>query len=165
MIRLAALFTLLIIAYVVGACGAASAASADVTVTSGSIVFTVSDMSNAALPGTGTVAASVTFTTSAGGGGSIVVNAPGTLNAAGNTFDTRNLKVTCTRTGGNSGFTSTGATPVNGATVCANLSGNRNGVTTTFTITFTLDDRRQAPVPFTAANFGPGSFTVNGDAS
>jgi hypothetical protein len=167
MIRFTLTVITLLIACVLGTRDAASAAaSAVVTVTSStSVVFNVSDMSTAALAGTGTITASVTFTTTFGGGGTIVINAPATLNAAGDTLSTTNLKVTCTRTSGNTGFTSTGATAVNGATVCANLGAGRTGVSTAFSITFTLDDRRNAPVPFNAANFGPGSFSVTGTAT
>jgi hypothetical protein len=172
MIRSASLAAV-IIACLFGMRGTALAAppSASVTVTSATVVFSAVDMSTASLAGSTTVTASVTFTTSAAGGGTIVITPPGSLlNTAGtDSASPRDITATCTRTGGNNGFTSSGAVQLNGATVCATLAANKSAVTTTFSIKFTLNDTDTAPIPFhglsTGDKFGPGTFSVTGTAS
>jgi hypothetical protein len=159
----------ILLAFTLAALAPANAAGpyATVTVTAGqTVTFTVADLSNNAVAGSTTIAASITYTTTnTGTGGTVVITPPASLTSGTDTLSTTNFTVTCTRTSGGGGFNSLGAVALNGSTTCATLAKNKTDVTTNFSITLTLNDTTSAPSPFTAANFGPAAVSVDGTAS
>ena len=72
--------------------------------------------------------------------------------------------MTCTRTGGNTGFVAAAPAKLSGATTCGTLAAGKSGVSSTFTIALTLNDTTAAATPFDAATF-TGTFTVTATAS
>ena len=165
-LRLAAFVTACAIAFAVPA--SAASPSAVVTVSTPTIAFNAVNMSNTVLPGTPTtIAASVTFTTTAGGAGGSVVVTPVSLTAAdGSTVVDADFKMTCTRTGGNAGFVAAAAATLSGPTTCGTLTQGKSAVSSSFTIQITLNDTTTAATPFHAvATTYSGTFTVTATAS
>jgi hypothetical protein len=140
--------------------------SATVTVTSTTLVFTASNLTNAALTSAPlTASASITFTTTPGGAGGTVTVTPVTLTGAGGaTLSPSDFTLTCTRTSGNTGFVAAPSVKLNGATTCATLTQGKSNVTSGFTIQLTLNDTPTASAPFDSATF-TGTFTVTATAS
>ena len=165
-IRLAAFVTACAVAFAVPA--SAASPSAVVTVTTSTIAFNAVNMSNTVLPGAPvSIAASVAYTTTAGGaGGSVVVTPVSLMAADGSTVVGGDFTMTCTRTGGNVGFVAAAAATLNGPTTCGTLTQGKNNVSSTFTIQITLNDTTTAATPFhaVATNY-TGTFTVTATAS
>lgn len=143
----------------------AATPSAVVTVTSTTLAFDATNMTNTALASTPVSAsASVTFTTTSGGaGGTVTVNPVNLTGGSGATLDTADFKLTCKKVSG-SGFTAAPAAVLNGATTCGTLAAGKNNVTATFTVVLTLNDTLTAAIPFDATTF-LGTFTVSATAS
>jgi hypothetical protein len=161
--RLAAFLT----ACAVALAAPVSAASAVVTVTATTLLFTASDLSAAALTSAPlTATASITFTTTPGGAGGSVVVTPVNLpsNPASSTLDARDFTLTCARTSGNNGFVAAAPAALNGPTTCGTLTQGKSNVSSSFSIRLTLNDTTTATNPFEAASF-LGTFTVTATAS
>jgi hypothetical protein len=140
--------------------------SAVVTVTSTTLVFNATNMTNTALAASPTTAsASVTFTTTSGGAGGTITVVPGTLtgSSGGVTLAATDFTLTCKKVSG-SGFTAAPAAQLNGATTCGTLAAGKNNVTATFSIALTLNHTLTAATPFDATTY-LGTFTVSATAS
>lgn len=148
--------------------GVASAAtpSAVVTVTSTTLAFDATNVTNAALTATpATVSVSVTYTTTSGGAGGSVTLVPENLPATsgGGSLAYDDFTLTCKKVSG-SGFTAAPAAVLSASTPCGTLAAGKNNVTTTFTVSLTLNDTLTAATPFDATTF-LGTFTVSATAS
>jgi hypothetical protein len=140
--------------------------SAVVTVTSTTLIFDATNMTNTALAAApASASASVTFTTTAGGAGGTVTVVPGTLTgtSGGVTLSASDFTLTCKKVSG-SGFTASPAAVLNGATTCGTLAAGKTSVTCTFTVDLTLNDTLTAATPFDATTY-LGTFTVSATAS
>jgi hypothetical protein len=162
-VRLAALVTACAVAFAVPA----SAASAVVTVTANTLVFNATTLSNATLTASPvSTAATVTYTTTAGGPGGTVIVMAGAITSmpAGTTLNARDFTLTCKRTGANNGFVAAAPAALNGPTTCGTLAQGKTNVTSSFTIQLTLNDTTAAVTPFQAATY-LGTLTVTATAS
>jgi hypothetical protein len=152
-----------------GAALPASAASAVVTVTATTLVFTVANMTSGALASAPVSAtASVVYTTTAGGaGGTVTLNSITLTSASGATLDQRDFTLTCKLTSGNAGFVASPAQVLSGtgATPCATLTQGKNNVTSNFSLTLTLNETAAATVPFQAAPYITATFSVTATAT
>jgi hypothetical protein len=139
--------------------------SAVVTVTSTTLVFDATDMTNTALASAPlSASASVLFTTSVGGAGGTVSVVPGTLTgSSGVTLSASDFKLTCKLVSG-TGFTAAPSVQLNGTTSCGTLAAGKNNTTCTFSISLTLNDTLTAATPFDATTY-LGTFTVSATAS
>lgn len=139
--------------------------SAVVTVTSTTLAFDATNMTNTALAATpASASASVTFTTTAAGAGGTVTVVPGTLTGtSGAALAAADFTLTCKLTSG-SGFTAAASRVLNGATTCGTLAAGKTNVTCNFSIELTLNDTLTAATPFGATTY-LGTFTVSATAS
>jgi hypothetical protein len=140
--------------------------SAVVTVTSTTLVFDATNMTNTALTSTpASASASVVFTTTVGGAGGTVTVVPGALTgtSGGVTLSASDFTLTCKLVSG-SGFTASPAKVLNGATDCGTLAAGKTNATCNFSVVLTLNDTLTAATPFDATTY-LGTFTVSATAS
>ena len=152
---LAGVLAAAVLAFGAPAAAAPPASIPSFSVSSNTLVFTAATMSSTALTSAPlTATGSITYTTTAGGGGGTVTITPGPISNGTSTVSAANFKLTCVKTGGNSGLGATpNATPVNtsGASGCATLAAGKTSVTSTFSIQLTGERygnwqrRRSAP--------------------